>query len=586
MATLLNIEKLAKSYGPRVIFKDVTFAVNEKQKIGLIGRNGAGKSTLLRMILGDEEVDSGTIFLHDIVRLGYVEQHEKIDLTQTALSYLETQTNQPAWQCAKVAGKFELKPYHLDQTISELSGGYRMRLKLACMLLKDPNLFLLDEPTNYLDVHTQILLEKFLQNYNGAFIIVSHDREFLKRTCEQTLEIEQGGIIFYPRPIDEYLEYKKERLVSIESYNKKIDREQKHLQDFVDRFRYKASKAKQVQSKLKAIDRLEKIAVNDPLANVRISIPGVEDRKGILFRAKDLVIGYPEKTVATKINLDIERKEKIAVIGDNGQGKTTLLKTFASVLSPISGVYKWAPDTKIAYYAQHVPAELDSAELVWRYLRNSAPLDIDDEEVKRMAGNFLFDRDELEKNISMLSGGERARLCLAGLLLTKSNVLLLDEPTNHLDFETVEALGRALRNFVGTVIFISHNRTFVNSIATTIIEVKDGGVLRYPGSYEDYIYYLENSAAPVKVEKDVETVEAVVAQPKQIDELKKQKKELKKLEEEIVELEKEKNRLARKQAKNPAKFAHEGYVRLGEVIKIIETKEAEWIKLEELVGKN
>jgi ATP-binding cassette subfamily F protein 3 len=585
MSTLLNCEKLSKAYGPRVIFKGVTFSVNEKQKIGLIGRNGAGKSTLLRTILGQEQPDSGTVVLHDIVRLSYVEQHEEFDLTQNAGEYLETQTGQPLWQCAKVAGKFELKPHHLSKNISDLSGGYRMRLKLAVMLLKDPNLFLLDEPTNYLDVHTQILLEKFLQNYNGAFIIVSHDREFLKRTCEQTLEIEQGGIIYYPRPIDEYLEYKKARLASVENYNKKIDREQKHLQEFVDRFRYKSTKARQAQSKLKAIDRLEKIEINDPLATVHINIPGVEDKKGLLFRAQDLSIGYPEKTVASEINLDIDRKEKVAVIGDNGHGKTTLLKTFASVLEPLSGTYRWNPDTRIAYYAQHVPAELNNAEIVWDYLRRSTPLDIYDEEVKRMAGNFLFDKDELVKSISMLSGGERARLCLASLLLSKSNVLLLDEPTNHLDFETVEALGRALQNFVGTVIFISHNRTFVNSIATTVVEVKDGGVRRFVGTYEDYIYFLEKSVSETPDVTPVDNVSPTAELPTPGEEARKQRRELRRLEEEISHLEKEVKNLAKKQAKNPLKFSHEDYAKLGETTKRLEETEEEWMKLAEICNK-
>jgi len=587
MATLLNIDNLYKAYGQRVIFDNLTFSVNEKQKIGLVGRNGAGKSTLLRMILDQERPDSGTILLHDIVRLGYIEQHEKLDLEQTALNYLEAQTGQLSWQCAKVASRFEITPDQLSQPVGMLSGGYRMRLRLAVMLLKEPNLFLLDEPTNYLDVHTQVLLEKFLQSYNGAFIIVSHDREFLKRTCEQTLEIDQGKILFYPRPIDEYLAYKQERLSSIEHYNKKIDREQKHLQSFVDRFRYKASKAKQAQSRLKAIARLEKIEVDDPMALVKIVIPGVEDKKGILFRARDLNIGYPDKTVAQGINLDLNRQEKVAVIGDNGHGKTTLLKTFASVLEPLSGTYRWAPDTRIAYYAQHVPAELNEKDFVWNYLRRSASVDILDEEVRRMGGNFLFGKDELEKQVGMLSGGERARLCLAGLLLSKSNVLLLDEPTNHLDFETVEALGRALNRFVGTVIFISHNRTFVNSIATTIVEVKNGGVKRYVGSYEDYIYFLEKSVETLGEEKEVKEASIPAVAPESVkpgSDIKKQRKQLKRLEEEIAELEREQKRLSKRQAKNPQAFTREEYKKMGDVVQSLSNKEAEWLKIAESIA--
>ncbi|MFH0857372.1 MAG: ABC-F family ATP-binding cassette domain-containing protein [Candidatus Magasanikbacteria bacterium] len=415
MSVLLNIEKISKQYSQRVILEDVSFTVLEKQKIGLIGRNGAGKSTLLRILLKQEQADEGTVRISPDTRLGYIEQHEKIDGEQTAMEFLETSTGKLSWQCAKVASRFEIKPTQLDQKMSALSGGYHMRLRLASMLLKEPNLFLLDEPTNYLDVHTQILLEKFLQTYNGAFIIVSHDREFLKRTCEETLEIESGDFIFYPRPIDEYLEYKKERLAYALNYNKKVEREKKHMQEFVDRFRYKASKAKSAQSKMKAIAKLETITIDDPLSTVHIRIPNVEEKKGILFQSKDLSIGYEEKVIASDINLDIERKEKVAIIGDNGQGKTTLLKTLALVLPPIDGKFKWAPDTKIAYYAQHIPAELNGDETVWGYLRGRTEGEILDEEIKRMAGNFLFKKDDLEKKIAVLSGGERARLCLAGL---------------------------------------------------------------------------------------------------------------------------------------------------------------------------
>ncbi|MFA6548174.1 MAG: ABC-F family ATP-binding cassette domain-containing protein [Candidatus Magasanikbacteria bacterium] len=585
MATLLTIEKLNKAYHQQVLFKDANLAIHEKQKIGVIGRNGAGKSTLFRMIVGEENYDSGIIAIQEITRLGYLQQHEQIDPEKTVMEFLQHTTQKENWQCAKMAGKFEIKGDLLSTKLSALSGGYQMRVRLCVMLLKEPNLFLLDEPTNYLDVHTQLLLEKFLQTYSESFLIISHDREFLKRTCEQTLEIEHGNLVLFPRPIDEYLDYKEERLAFAKLYNKKIEREQRHLQNFVDRFRYKASKATQAQSKLKAIERLQKIDIRSPLSTVRISIPDTETRKGLLFRSENLAIGYDNKIIAQNITIDVDRGEHVAILGDNGQGKTTFLKTIAQSLAPLSGKYKWAPDATIAYYAQHVPSALNPNEQVWKHLRATAPADINDELVMQMAGNFLFRQDDLEKNISVLSGGEKARLCLASILLSKSKILLLDEPTNHLDFETVEALAIALQDFKGTVFFISHNRTFVNSVATMIIEVKDGAVRRYVGTYEDYIYHLEQMIDEQEKEDteivDLEKTEKNNDKKQRFEKIKIEKKKLKKIEDEIYELEKEKTRLNRKQTKNPEKFSKEDYELFGEIVKQIQTKEEEWLKIQE-----
>jgi len=579
MATFLTIEKLSKAYGRQVVFDATDLTVNEKQKIGVIGRNGAGKSTLFKIIVGEEQPDSGGIFLHSIAHLGYLQQHEVIDGNQTVLEYLENSSQKETWRCAKIAFKFGLTKEYLDKKISALSGGYLMRLKLTVMLLAEPNIFLLDEPTNFLDVHTQLLLERFLVDYNGAYLIVSHDREFLKRTCEQTLEVEKGKIFLYPRPIDEYLEYKDERLAFAKLYNKNIEREQKHLQTFVDRFRYKASKAKQAQSKIKAIERLEKIDIDERLERVRIQIPGVEYKKGNLFRTENLVIGYPEKTVVSNINLDIDKGEKLAIVGDNGQGKTTLLKTLAGELKSLSGNIKWSYGLKVAYYAQHVPAQLNFKEKVWRYLRATANNDIPDEEILKMAGNFLFREDELEKEIGVLSGGEKARLCLAGLLLSKSNVLLLDEPTNHLDFETVEALGRALENFVGSVIFVSHNRTFINSIATSIVEVNNGKAVRLPYNFEEYVYRLEQEVEKeeVSVEPEKKVNEDLENKKRKFEESKILKRKLKRIEEDLQELRQEQEKLLKRQLHNSQKLLLRDYERLGDIAKLLEEGEEEWL---------
>ncbi len=600
MATLLTIEKLNKSYHQQALFKDADLAIHSKQKIGVIGRNGAGKSTLFRMIVGQEKEDSGIIAIQPITRLGYLEQHQTINPNETVLEFLECTTEKENWQCAKVAGKFEIKNELLSAKLSSLSGGYQIRVRLSSMLLKEPNLFLLDEPTNYLDVHTQLLLEKFLRDYSDSFLIISHDREFLKRTCDQTLEIEQGGMTLFPRPIDEYLEYKEERLAFAKLYNKKIEREQRHLQNFVDKFRYKASKASQAQSKLKAIEKLKKLDIQSPLSTVKIHIPNVETKKGLLFRCEKLAIGYPEKTIAENITLDIDRGEHVAILGDNGQGKTTFLKTLAGELLAVGGKFKWAVDTTFAYYAQHVPNALNPEDKVWTHLRATAPGDINDEEILKMAGNFLFRDSDLEKYISMLSGGEKARLCLASILLSKSKVLLLDEPTNHLDFETVEALGLALQEFNGTVLFISHNRTFVNSIATMIIEVKNGEVRRYPGTYEEYIYNLEQSIEPE--EKNIESVIPVTShstgfkqtglsenlktneeKKQRYEEIKEEKKKLKKIEDDIYEMEKEKTRLLRKQSKDPQKFSLDDYRHLGDIDQEIKNKEEQWLVIQEKI---
>lgn len=491
MKVLLQLNGIHKSYGARVILDDATASFAENQKIGVIGRNGAGKSTLCKIITGQEEADAGTLSRGSDLRLSYLEQHDPYRLDETVLGFLMRYTGQEEWRCGKVAGRFQLKNDLLKAPIGSLSGGYRTRVKLASMLLADPNFLILDEPTNYLDLKTLILLEEFLRDYDGGFLIVSHDREFLKKTCEHTLEVENGGCVLYPGSVEEYLIFKEEQKEQAVSHNKNIENKQKQLQEFVDRFRAKASKASQAKSKMKQIEKLKKIEVGHPLDNVHIRIPAVERKNGIAFACEGLGIGYPEKLVASKIEMEVHQGAHVAVLGDNGQGKTTFLRTLAGDLETKAGKFRWGYELKTAYFAQHVYGTLDPETDVYTYLSNAAAPGVTRQEILNLAGSFLFKGDDVKKKIAVLSGGERARLCLAGLLLMKSQVLLLDEPTNHLDFETVEALGRSLKSFSGTLFFISHDRTFVNLVASEIVEVKNGAVRRYPGSYEDYVYHLE-----------------------------------------------------------------------------------------------
>jgi ATP-binding cassette, subfamily F, member 3 len=508
-ALLLQIRNIYKSYGDKKIFEDASVNINEKQKIGVIGRNGAGKSTLFKMIMGLEEIDKGEVQHLPDLRLGYIPQVDPFTQDETIIGFLTRYTKREDWECAKVAGQFQLKGEMLQRAIGDLSGGYQMRVKLTATLLFEPNLLLLDEPTNYLDLSTLILLENFLKTFRGGFLCITHDREFLKKTATSTMEVEHGTIVLHPEPLEEYLEFKEEQKALAESVNLNIERKQKQLQTFVDRFGAKASMAKSAQSKAKQIVKMDskKIGINHALSTVRMTIPKVQDRTGNALKLENLNIGYTvtqdtkgnpvepfDKIIAADINLEVDKTRKVAILGDNGQGKSTLLKTIAGKLKPLSGEFKWNENLRIAFYAQHVNLALDPNQTVEGYLKEAALNKTRDDVIYKMMGNFLFKGGDSKKTISVLSGGEKARLCLAGIFLGEFDVILLDEPTNHLDFETVEAMGAALGEFNGTVFVVSHDRTFVNLLADEIWEVGGGTVKRVLGTYEDYVWQKEQEA--------------------------------------------------------------------------------------------
>jgi ATP-binding cassette, subfamily F, member 3 len=498
---LLQVRGISKAFGEKHILTDASVSINEKQKIGVIGRNGAGKTTFFKILMGKLEADSGEIVKMPTLRLGYIEQHDQFLPNEKVLEFLERYTGKPEWECAKVAGQFDLKNEKLTGKITDLSGGYQMRVKLTATLLFEPNLLLLDEPTNYLDLSTLILLENFLLSFRGSVMVITHDREFIKKTCTSILDVDHQQLIFHPEPLEEYLEFKAEQKALAAKVNVNVERKQKQLQTFVDRFGAKASMAKSAQSKLKQIDKLEgkKIGIKQAFSTVRMLIPEIEPKSGFALEVKNLNIGYDQKIIAQNINFEVERGKKVAILGDNGQGKSTLLKTIVGIIKPISGKCDWKSGLKISYYNQHVANDMNPKDTVINYIKNITKdqEDIKDELIFRVLANFLFKRNDYQKTISVLSGGEKARLCLAGMFLTKADVYLLDEPTNHLDFETVEAMGTALGEFNGTVFVVSHNRTFVNLIANEIMEVKNGLVKRVLGSYEDYVWQLEEEAKQI-----------------------------------------------------------------------------------------
>ena len=457
-------------------------------KLGFVGRNGAGKSTLIRILLGEEELDRGEVVCHPRLKVGYLRQHDPFLPGESALEFLRRDSGRPDWKCGEVAGQFELKGAYLEGPISELSGGWQTRVKLASLLLHDPNLLLLDEPTNFLDLRTQILLEHFLRGFSESCLIVSHDRAFLQATCTHTLDLSRGKLTMFPGKIDAFLEYQQERRRHDERVNATVAAKQKQLQRFIDQNRAKARKASQAKSKGKQLARLQlkEIQVDEPTAHIRA--PRVEPRQGPAVRCLDLKIGYPDHQVAKEINLEIEHGQRAAIVGDNGEGKTTLLRTLVHSLDPLDGQVRWGHGCHIGTYAQHVYTSLPEHQSVLDYLEYQSTAGTTNQEILALAGALLFRDTHVRKKISVLSGGERARLCLAGLLLGDYNILVLDEPGNHLDVETVESLAEALLAYRGTVLFTSHDRHFMKRIASSVIEVRGGYARNYAGDYDSYVY--------------------------------------------------------------------------------------------------
>jgi ATP-binding cassette subfamily F protein 3 len=488
MPVLLQIKNAHKSYGDQVLLAGAEATLTGDVKVGFVGRNGAGKSTLLRVLLGEEELDRGEVIRHPKLQLGYLRQHDPFLPGETALEFLMRDSGRPDWKCGEVAGQFELKGAYLEGPLAKLSGGWQTRVKLAALLLHEPNLLLLDEPTNFLDLRTQILLEHFLRHYQEACLIVSHDRAFLQATCSHTLDLSRGKLTMFPGKIDAFLEYQQERRDHDERANAAVLAKRRHLEEFIAKNKARASTATRARSKSKQLERLETVEVDSDEPTARIRAPLVEPRKGPALRCRDLAIGYSQREVAAQIDLEIDHGWRAAIVGDNGQGKTTFLRSIVDSLPPLAGDVRWGHGCQIGIYAQHVYTSLPEKQTVLDYLEYNAATGTKTQEILDLAGALLFRGEAVKKRIAVLSGGERARLCLAGLLLSQTNVLVLDEPGNHLDVDTVEALAEALLAYQGTVIFTSHDRHFMKRVATCIVEVRDGHVTNYRGDYEAYLY--------------------------------------------------------------------------------------------------
>jgi len=491
MPVVLQLQNAHKRYGEQGLLDGASCALADDQKIGLIGRNGAGKSTLCRLLLGDEELDAGEVIRGRKLRLGYLRQHDPFQPGETVMDFLQRDSGQPDWRCGEIAWQFQLPDAMLHVPVSDLSGGWQTRVKLAALLLHDPNLLILDEPTNFLDLRTQLLLEDFLKGFRGGCLIVSHDRAFLNRTCTHTLELSRGQMTLFPGDVDTYLENLAERREHDRRVNSATATKRKQLESFINKNRANANTASQARSKAKQLERLQLIEVAGEETSVHFRFPDVSPRQGTALRTEGLAIGYPDLQVADGIQLEVEHGTRVGIVGDNGQGKTTFLRTLCGSLPSLAGKLSWGYGCQVGVYAQHVYGSLPETQTVEEYLQYQAASGSTIQQIKTVAGSFLFSGTLIEKRIRVLSGGERARLVLAGLLLEQHNVLVLDEPGNHLDVETVEALAAALERYRGTVLFTSHDRHFMHRVATAVIEVSGGRVASYPASYDDYVYRVQ-----------------------------------------------------------------------------------------------
>ncbi len=492
MANLLQLIKGNKSFGTRSLFSEASFSIEENEHVGVIGPNGAGKTTLFKILAGEDTIDSGELVQKRGLRIGYLKQHDDWAPGTTVEQYLEQATGLPIWELKSLGRGLGLSENHFSAPLDLLSGGYRTRAKLLFLIGCEPDILLLDEPTNYLDLESTLVLESFLQETKSAFLLISHDREFLRRTTDHILEVEAGDIVKFNGSLDDYFEQKEILRTQLEARALSQAQKKTQILEFVARFGAKASKARQAQSRLKQLGRMENIDLKPIPLTARIEIPKPSHCGKTVLSARNVELGYAEKVVLRDIQIDVQRGDHVAVVGVNGAGKSTFLKALSQKLHPLKGKIELGYEVHLGYYAQHVAESLNPSDTVIESLSRAAPSEVSQQQVLNMAGSLLFSGDDSKKKVSVLSGGEKSRVALGQILLKKAPLLVLDEPTNHLDFQTVEALTVALNEYEGSVIVVSHDRSFIKRVGRKILEIKNGEMNLYPGSYDEYVWSQQN----------------------------------------------------------------------------------------------
>lgn len=491
---MLTLSQVTKSFGGRVLFEDAALQVNAGDRIGLIGPNGAGKSTLFSLLLRNDEPDEGQVTLQRGTRVGYLPQETAAvsECTVMELAAGEEADGRSEAMAKRILAGLAFREGDFHRPLRELSGGWIMRAHLARLLVEEPDLLLLDEPTNHLDLETLGWFQNHLAGYPGAILTISHDREFLNLICRGIVEIRHRKLIRYHGNYDACLEQKKAREEQQLAAYRNQQKEIAHLEDFINRFRAKASKAAQAQDRIKQLARMVRIEApesDEPTVSFRFPQPPRGGQKVITLEG--IRQAYGEKVIYENLNLEVERGQRTVLVGPNGAGKSTLLKILGGQLELAAGIRATGHNCSIGYFAQHRTEGLDSKRSVLDEVQ-SIDRPVPEQAARTVLGAFLFRGDDVFKPIGVLSGGEKSRVALVKLLLDPPNFLLLDEPTTHLDMPSIDALIRALQPYEGTIFFVSHDVHFIRAIATSVIHVQAGKLTPYAG---DYDYFREKSRA-------------------------------------------------------------------------------------------
>ena len=497
---MLQVESVHKQYSTRVLLKDTSAHLRPGSRVGLVGPNGAGKTTLFRMILEEESPDKGTIRKRPRLRIGYLPQELETITGKTVLDATHRDLY-PEHEAERILMGLGFTEIDFGRQIEKLSGGYRMRVALAHLLLTNPDVLLLDEPTNHLDKPTQRWFEQFLLNSEMTLLIISHDTAFLDRVVTHIWDLRHHKIEEYRGNYTSFIKIRAERDAQREAAAGRQAKEVARVQTFVDRFRYQANKASQVQSRIKALEKVKMIEVKRDPRRVKFKFPLPAASGRQVLELEGAAKRYGEKVVYERVDCSVERGQRIALVGENGAGKSTLLKMLAGVLEPDKGTRTVGHGVTLHYFAQHQAETLDPEHTILESLSevsSQAEMNF----LRGIAGAFLFTGDDQKKPIKALSGGERNRVALARMLVEPANTLLLDEPTNHLDPASVDMLTDALSDFPGTIIFISHDPTFLTRVCTRVIEIEEGKARSFSGDYEYYLWKKAQEIESIKESSD------------------------------------------------------------------------------------